>query len=271
MTSTTTDRMDNRFDVVSPAGVTLGVWVSGKGPPLVLVHGSITDHSTFNELVEELRDHVTTCAVDRRGFGVSGDTPEYAIEAEFEDIATVVDAVADRTGGPVALFGHSYGANSAMGAAAISDNVRRLMLFEPSLGIPGPPGSLDAMEAALARGDQEGAILEVLVGQIELTMEEVDALRASPRWPGLLAGAPTMSREGRTDEGWVYRGQFDAISCPTLFLSGSESSEPLRKATQQAVAAIRGARVRVLEGHGHIAHRAAPALVAGIVLEFLSS
>jgi pimeloyl-ACP methyl ester carboxylesterase len=183
MTSTTTDRMDNRFDVVSPGGVTLGVWVSGDGPPLVLVHGSITDHSTFNDLVEELRDDVTTYAVDRRGFGVSGDVPEYSIEGEFEDIATVVDAVADRTGGPVALFGHSYGANSAMGAATLTGNVRHLMLYEPSLGMPGPPGSIEVVEAALARGDHEGAILEVLVGQLELTMEEVDALRASPDGP----------------------------------------------------------------------------------------
>ncbi len=270
MTSDKTERTDSRLDVVSPAGVTLGVWVAGNGPPLVLVHGSITDHSTFNEFVEELRDHVTTYAVDRRGFGVSGDVPEYSIEGEFEDIASVVDAVADRTDGPVALFGHSYGANSAMGAAASSVNIRHLMLYEPSLGMPDTPGSIDAIEAALARDDREGAVL-VFLGQLELTMEEVDALRASPRWPGLLAGAPTMVREGRTEEGWVYRGQFDGISCPTLFLSGSETPEPLRNATQQAVAAIRGAELRVLEGHGHIAHRAAPALVAGIVREFMSS
>jgi pimeloyl-ACP methyl ester carboxylesterase len=43
-------------------------------------------------------------------------------------VAAVVDAVAARAGGPVALFGHSYGANPAMGGAASTANVSRLVL-----------------------------------------------------------------------------------------------------------------------------------------------
>src|SRR5688572_1735943 len=101
----------SRFDVQSRDGTTIAVWVEGDGPPLVLVHGSVSDHTTLTPFVAELATDMATFSMDRRGFGASGDTPGYAIERDFEDVAGVVDAVAARTGGPVALFGHSYGAS----------------------------------------------------------------------------------------------------------------------------------------------------------------
>jgi pimeloyl-ACP methyl ester carboxylesterase len=97
----------DRFGVRSADGTRLAVWVEGEGPPLVLVHGSMCDHTASDPLVAELRDTMTTFAMDRRGFGASGDAAGYALEREFEDVATVVEAVAVRTGGPVALWGHS--------------------------------------------------------------------------------------------------------------------------------------------------------------------
>ena len=97
----------------------LAVWEHGDGPAIVMVHGSIADHTTFDPFVAVLGEQMTTYSMDRRGFGATGDTPEYSIERDFEDVAAVVDAVAARTGGPVALWGHSYGANCAMGGAAL--------------------------------------------------------------------------------------------------------------------------------------------------------
>ncbi len=120
-----------RFDVRSRDGAPLAVWVEGDGPPLVLVHGSIQDHTVSAALVHELRSDVTTFSMDRRGFGGSGDTSGYTIERDFEDVAAVVDAVAARTGEPVASWGHSYGANCVMGGAALTGNVSHILLYEP--------------------------------------------------------------------------------------------------------------------------------------------
>ena len=89
---TATKAETRRFDVRSADGTSLAVWVDGDGPPLVLVHGSLSDHTTFDPLVEELRCGVTTFSMDRRGFGASGDAAGYAIEREFEDVAAVVEA-----------------------------------------------------------------------------------------------------------------------------------------------------------------------------------
>ena len=108
----------NRFDVQSTDGISIAVWVDGQGPPIVLVHGSIADHTTLAPLIDELRTDMTTYSMDRRGFGASADIAPYSIERDFDDVAAVVDAVAAGAGGPVALFGHSYGASCAMGGAA---------------------------------------------------------------------------------------------------------------------------------------------------------
>lgn len=203
----------DRFSVRSSDGTPLAVWVDGAGPPLVLVHGSLSDHTTFEPLVHELRDAVRTFSMDRRGFGASGDAAGYSIEREFEDVSAVVAAVAARTGSPVALWGHSYGAGCAMGGAARTSDVGRLVLYEPGLGIAYPAGSIEEVEAAVAAGDMEAAVVAVLLGILEMTVEDVDALRASPRWPVLLAAGPTVPRECRVERGWVYRpGQFDAIA-----------------------------------------------------------
>ena len=262
----------SRFDVRSADGTSIAVWVDGEGPPLVLVHGSLIDHTIFEPLVDELADTVTTFSMDRRGFGASGDAARYSIEREFEDVAAVVDAVAAHTVGPVALWGHSYGAGCAMGGAALTSNVHHLVLYEPSLGLAYPPGSIERIEEAVAAGDMEAAILAVLVDTLEMTEEDVASLRSSPQWPVLLVAGPTVPRECRAEIGWSYRaGQFDGIAAPTLLLAGSESPAALNDATHQAAAAISGARIEVLEGHGHLAIETDPAMVAATIREFISS
>ena len=67
--------MAERSEVRSGDGGSIAVWVEGDGPPLVLVHGSVSDHTVFAPLVGELRDEFTIFAMDRRGFGASRDEP----------------------------------------------------------------------------------------------------------------------------------------------------------------------------------------------------
>ena len=180
----------DRFDVTAADGAPIAVWVKGRGPALVMVHGSIADHTTFDSFVAVLGEHFTTYAMDRRGFGATPDVDRYTIEVDFADVAAVVDAVAARTGGPIVLWGHSYGANCAMGGAARTANVSHLVVYEPSLGLPYPPGSIERIEAALADGDHDAAIVAVLVDILEMTADEIDTLRADPLWPVRLGGGP---------------------------------------------------------------------------------
>lgn len=259
------------FGVPSTDGTTIGVWVQGEGPPIVLVHGSLRDHSVFEPLIASLQADMTTYAIDRRGFGISGDRDGYSIEQEFRDVAAVVDAVASRAG-PVVLWGHSYGAGCVMGAATLTDNVARLVLYEPGLGIAYPPGWIDAHEQALAAGDRESVIHAVLSDILEMSDDDVEVRRSSPQWPTYLAAASTVLREARTEQTWVYRpGAFDGVRAPTLVLVGTETALPLMQSTLRAAAAIPGARLHVLGGHGHLACLTDPDLIASIVTQFVES
>lgn len=259
-----------RITVRSPDGVDLAVWVEGQGPPLVLVHGSIQDHTISAALVAELRTDFTTYAMDRRGFGASSDEPSYSLDLEFADVVAVVDEMAARTGAPVVLWGHSFGASCAMGAAALTDKVTHLVLYEPSLGLPYPTGWIDRVDQLVAGGDLETVIVMVLHDLLEFTDEQIEARRAEPEWAGRVAAAPTVAREARAEQDWTYEGsRMDRIAAPTLLLSGTESTPDIKQATAAARAAISGARIRKLPGHAHIAHRTDPAMVAGIVREFV--
>lgn len=269
---TKTNELRDSFEVHSSDGTPLRVWVGGDGPPMVLVHGSFTDHTAWAVPVVELNKHFTTFAMDRRGFGGSGDGVDYSIERDFDDVSAVVEAVATRSGQPVVLWGHSYGANCAMGGASISPGVDRLVLYEPSLGLKYPVDAIEEAEVALAAGDRERAVVRMLFDALEMSRQEIDALRSSPRWPLILAGAHTAPRECRVEHAWEYSsGQFDGIDAATLLLTGSESPAPVKEATDRAAVAIPNARVQVLEGLGHFAHRTDPAMVVSIVREFCSS
>jgi len=260
-----------RFDVRSDDGIPIAVWVEGDGPALVMVHGSLQDHTVSHALVGELQAHVATYAMDRCGFGASRDREEYSLEREFEDVAAVVGEVAARTGGPIALWGHSFGASCALGAAALTDHISRLILYEPSLGLGYPPGWIETCEAMVAEGDREGALVLMFRDVLEFTDDQIDDMRAGPEWPGRIAVAHTMGRESRAEEGWVFRpGQFETITVPTMLLSGSESTAEIKQVTEAVAAQIPGSRIHVLQGHAHVAHRTHPALVAAIVRDFLA-
>src|SRR3712207_6624694 len=100
----------------SKDGTPIAHLCSGEGPPLVLVHGTAADHGRWAPLLLAFEERFTVCAVERRGRGGSGDSDDYAIEREFEDIAAVVDSVGELAN----LLGHSYGVLCALEAAPCS-------------------------------------------------------------------------------------------------------------------------------------------------------
>lgn len=264
--------MPQQWNLEVDDGGTIAVWIEGVGPPVVLVHGSMTDRRAFLLLVDQLRDRFTTYAMDRRGFGASPDGPDYSAEREFGDVARVVRAVAARAGEPAVLFGHSWGASCALGAAVGLDRtvLRALVLYEPSLGLRYPAGFIERVEELVAAHDYESAVLRVLVDLGGMTQEQIDVVRAAPMWPDRVAAAPTIAREARIEDGWeLAPEQFDRIGVPTLLLAGSRTTPELAALARQTAACVPGAELRVLEGQDHFTPRLAPAVVVEALLEWL--
>jgi pimeloyl-ACP methyl ester carboxylesterase len=256
-------------------GTEIGYWSSGQGPPLVLVHGAAADYTRWRPLLPYLEPHATVHALDRRGRGASGDGPTYDLAREFEDVAAVVDAVAEASGSAVDLYGHSFGGLCALGAATLTANLGRLVLYEgwppvdPSLHRL-PPGVGRRLDVLLAEGDRDAVVGTVFREVVRMPEAEVTALRAQPSWPARAAAAPTIVRELRAiAETPLDSGQAARIAMPTLLLTGSESRDPFAAGVGAVAARLPDARVVVLEGQQHVADILAPEVVAGHLVSFL--
>jgi pimeloyl-ACP methyl ester carboxylesterase len=273
MTTATASRVRH---VTSADGTRIGVFVSGRGRPLVLVPGTTSDHTTWRAVTPLFEDEVSVYAVDRRGRGESGDTPPYTIDKEYADVAAVVDAAAESFGGPVDLLGHSYGGNVAYGASMLTSSVRRLVLYE---GWPPPEPSLrevpddilSRLEALLAEG-APGAMLETFYREVVLMSEgEVEEIRSAPSWPARLSVAPTVPREIRAFSTCAFDAEAAAqVTVPVLLLVGSETPEWVRARPEVIADALPNARIELLPGQAHMAHLTDPPRLKNAVQRFLT-
>src|SRR5262245_11989260 len=109
--------------------------------------------------------------------------PEDLGARAFEDVAAVVDGLARTSGSSVDVYGHSFGATCALGAAQLTANVGRLLLYEPSTEAAAaelPAGVVERMEGRLAEGDREAALDILFREVVMLPAGQVAALRAQP-------------------------------------------------------------------------------------------
>jgi pimeloyl-ACP methyl ester carboxylesterase len=251
----------------------IAYWTSGDGPPLVLVHGATTDHHRWLGVLPLLEPHLTVHAIDRRGRGGSGDGPEYAVDREFEDVAAVVRAVADRTGGPVDLLGHSFGALCALGGARLAgDSLRRLVLYEPPVAVQPAPDLVGRLEALLAQERQDEALQLFFREEVRVPPEELAMLRGLPAWPARVAAAHTLPRElGAVVDFDPAPEWFRPVTVPALLLLGGDSPPPMAGSVELVRHHLSDARVEVMPGQQHVAMDTAPELFSKLVVAFLSA
>ena len=243
-------------------------------PALLLVHGATADHTAFRSVAPPLAERRRVISIDRRGRGASGDQLPYAIEREYEDVAAVVDWLAAETTAGVDVAGHSFGGRCGLGAARLTGNLRRLVVYE---GAPAPVGWAFHDRALLARLDAlatEGALDELMATfmsqVVGLLTTEVEAYRRSPTWPIRAAAAPTAIRELRAEAGRDAAVEhFAEVRIPVLQLIGGASPAIFRSGTYELDALLENSRVVSLAGQRHAAHHTDPAGFVAAVEAFL--
>jgi pimeloyl-ACP methyl ester carboxylesterase len=250
-------------------GTSIAYKRSGTGPPLLLVHGAISDHRIWQQVSPALETHFTVYAIDRRTHGSSGPYPDnYTIECEFEDIAEFINAI----GESVYLVGHSSGACYALFAALRTPNVHSLVLYEPPpLQLP-PPAVLERINAYEAQNDLVGLFTTFMDGIVRTPPETLERLQKNRLWQMWLSNAHTLPAELRSFAKYnLDPAQFTAFHKPTLLLYGSESPRYMRASTEKVAALLPNSRVAVLEGQGHGAMNSAPELFVGQIMQFLTA
>lgn len=246
-------------------------------PPLLLVHGATADHTTWRAVGPHLAGSRRVFALDRRGRGASGDAPAYAIEREYEDIAAAADALAsDAPARSVDVAGHSYGGRCALGASLVTPSIRQVVVYEGAPVPPGmsyrPPGLVEAVRGALARGDNDAALATFLGGIVGMSDADLARYRADPVWPVRVAAAPTLLREIEAEAGPA--ASLEALgraTVPVLLILGSISRSPFRIGTDALAERLPNARVVTIEGAAHAAHHTHPSEFVAAIEEFLAS
>ena len=252
----------------SADGTTIGYRRFGRGPGLVLLHGSMSSGAHHTDLARFLADSFTLYVPDRRGRGLTGPyLGRDPLAEELEDLSALLEAT-----GTSNVWGLSSGAVIALHAARTTPAITKVALFEPPLFRD------QAHPAAiLARFDEEMAR-----GKIGEAM--VTAMRGAEMGPGWMRALPKpllarlvamgMAQEARKPAGpyptmrelaatlhadfaivAMSSGPLDAraIGADTLLMGGSKSPAFLKRALGDLTAALPSARRVELEGLDHAA------------------
>ena len=227
------------------------------------VEGSAADHHRWAPVQPALGERFTVLAIDRRGRGLSGDADGYPLEREYEDVA----AVTDWAGEAVHVPGHSHGGVCVLEAALLTDRIRKLVLYEPPIGLPkSPPQVVARLDELLAAGERDELVAFFMREVARLPPDQAELLRSMPAWDARLAVAHTIPREEQVNRAYAFDpGPFRDVRVPTLFLVGGDSAEPFKAAAEAVQAALPDCRIVVMPGQRHAAMDSAPDLFASEV------
>jgi pimeloyl-ACP methyl ester carboxylesterase len=253
----------------SKDGTQIAYWTGGDGPPLLLVHGITSTHLTYDELVPHLTPHRRVTVFDRRGRGLSEDSPrDYDITSEYEDVIAVLDAVGADT---VDVFGHSFGAYLAIGAAELDGpgRIRKMILYSPGFGDSYPEETLAEIDTLVATDQRDEALRVLLMDIIGMPDDEVDFMKQSPAWSARIESVHTVARECRADRDFsLAEERLRLVENPVLVVSGETNPSNKKAVAAKLADLLPGATLSMMSGEGHVAHHTAPDRLAELVLEF---
>jgi pimeloyl-ACP methyl ester carboxylesterase len=209
----------------------------GKGPPLVLVHGAVSDLRTWDRQRAALATHYRAIAVTQRYYGDAPwgpDWPKYSIETHVNDLAAFIRAL---DAGPVSLAAWSSGGHIALTLALRSpDLLRGVFVYEPVVS-----SYVEDPEKLKAIGDDASA----LVGPVLPKLKEGEVEQAARLFvdsvaehPGYFDSLPATSQE-------VVLANARAL--PLMFDGGEQDSPITCKQMAEIkprVAIARGEKVR---------------------------
>lgn len=241
-----------------PSGATLSYEKAGDGSPLVLVHGSFSNHETNWALVRPaLEERFTVYAIARRGRGKTTSGPTLPDEAE--DLAAFLASLAQ----PIYLLGHSYGAQVALKAAAASrEHVRKLVLYEPPWPDTATPNLIGRLKLRAAGSDWNGLAEDFFSEVLGLTAEDIDELRAAGAWPSIVSDAEASLNDITALNSYRFDpATFRDLQVPVLLQVGTDSPRDAF-ATDALVSSLPHVKIQELEGQAHEAMNTAPDLYA---------
>jgi pimeloyl-ACP methyl ester carboxylesterase len=251
-------------------GVTIHHEIHGEGDPLVLVHGSWMDVTSWRLVLPGLAESHRVLAYDRRGHSRS-ERPDTqgSVHEDADDLAALMEGLGFA---PAHVVASSYGGNVALRLAGRRPELfRSLSCHEPPLWSllaedPGGQAHLQRGAAAIAgiaerivAGDNAGAarqfVEEVAVGPgaWEQIPREVKTIMEH--------NAPTFLDELQDpDQVGVDLPALAGLQMPVRLTVGSESPLVFTRTVDLLAELIPGSKRETFEGAGHVPHLDTPDL-----------
>jgi 3-oxoadipate enol-lactonase len=259
-------------------GIEIHYRETGKGFPIVFVHGYTGNSRNWALTVPALREEFRTISVDLRGHGLSGrpeSEDDYALETMASDVYELLKAL---DVSECVLVGHSMGGMvSQLLVLEHPEAVRALVLVDTAAEVP--KGLLyderRKQRAGLVEIARERGMEAVFEEQLRMTPIH-PALKANPRYIDIWREQFLMtSREAYIAgaNGMASRrsvvGDLAKVSVPTLVICG-EKDEPFLEPSRQMHEAINGSELVIIQGAGHGPQMETPGEFNRVLMEFLA-
>ena len=257
--------------MVDVGGLRIGYRLAGtgEGPPVVLLHGGVSDGRVWRRAMADLADGFTVVAWDAPGCGESDDPPESFSLADYADcLAGFIAALGlDRPH----VVGHSFGGGLAIELAHRHPSVpRSLVLVGAYAGWAGslPAEEVDARLASFLALEEpfvprsfpglfSDAMPPEAAAELTRIMEDVR-----------LAPSKTMIRAFAAAD---LRPALPAIDVPTLLLYGEDDVRSPRFVADHLHTNIPGSQLVMLPRLGHELYLESPETFIDAIRPFLRS
>lgn len=256
------------------------VQIMGRGPALLLLHGTGAATHSWRDLAPLLAEHFTVVAPDLPGHGFTMGRPRGGLS--MPGVARAIsELLAALDIEPEILVGHSAGA--ALGIRMALDGIiapKAIVGLDAALlPFPGLAARLfpalarilfvnpfaPHIFARMARGGETARFLERSTGS-RIDAAGIDFYARLFATPDQCAGAITMMADWDLE---ALRRDLPRLATPLLLLHGEVDSAIPIAAAQAAAAMMRDGRLVPLPGLGHLAHEERPAEVAAKIRKFV--
>jgi pimeloyl-ACP methyl ester carboxylesterase len=264
---------------LTASGVRLRVVLDGAGSPVVLLHGMFVDATSWQPVIDELREQFLLVAPDLPGFGESEKPPAnrfpYGVEAF---VGAVADLYAGLELGRAAVVGHGLGGAVALSLAARHPELVSRLVLVDTLCYPAP---LDFRRKLVLLPVLGGFVFRqvwgksmfraffrdvMLAPRANVPNQRLDHYYDAFNTPAARGSALATLRA--TMDTRPLEAQTARIQAPTLVIWGRRDRMYPAGFGQRLAREIRGAGFELLDT-GHAPHEERPSEVAAVIARFL--
>ena len=256
-------------------GCHLAYEITGKGLPLILIHGWTFDSKIWSSQVPEFGQHYQTITYDRRGYGESDGKPD--LRKDLEDLNDLLNHLAINS---AYLLGMSQGGRIALRYSITHpERVKALILQCAPLDGYDPKGR-EKDQIPLAHYStlaKQGQIDTVRDEWMNHPLMQIPSSKLSVK-KQVREIINRYSGEDLT-ENIIERMAFtiniaknlQQITMPTLIIEGNEETSLLKDVANKLHEGIQGSKKVFIKGNGHLINLIEPKKYNQAVINFLQS